>query len=713
MHVRCRKSPLVLMLLGATFLTPPGSARAAPGDVLGGEFRVNVHDLTGTADQDLAIAMDAEGDFVATWEGGGSGDNFGIFARRFDATGVALGSEFRVNTAVSGNQLDPAAAMDADGDFVVAWDSFGQDGSGYGVYAQRFDAAGNPVGPEFRVNTTTTGRQRSPSVAMDADGDFTVAWWGNGPGDDYGIFVQRFDAAGTPLGSEVLVNTATADRQLFPAVAMDADGDFVVTWQSEGSGFGFFFAQRFDAAGSKQGAEFQVNTTIANNPISPGFVRSFLDMDADGDFVVVWNSYDQDGDTSAIFARRFDAAGLARDAAEFPVNATTTNFQGGPAVAMDADGDFVVAWMGYGPGDGSGIFARRYAAAGNPLGGEVLVNTVTSQNQSTPAVAMDADGDFVVTWKSYAFDSDFGIFAQRYQGDGPVPWDFTMDGRADILWRNAGTGNAILWQMDGFTSEAAASIGAPSTDWQVAGVADFNADTKADILWRNTTTGAALIWRMDGFTKSAAGGIGKPPLAWQVVGTGDFDGDDHADILWRNTTTGAAVIWKMDGFTRLAVGVIGAPPLAWEVAGVGDFDADAKSDILWRNTTTGAALIWKMDGFAKDGSASIGKPALAWQVKGLGDFDGDARADILWRHGTSGNTIIWKMNGLTKDAAASIGAPPLVWDLEGAGDSDGDRKADILWRNWSTGAAVVWKMDGFVRDAVGGIGNVPLVWEVQ
>jgi hypothetical protein len=281
-------------------------------------------------------------------------------------------------------------------------------------------------------------------------------------------------------------------------------------------------------------------------------------MDADGDFVVAWASFGPDGSDWGIFAQRYDAAGVAQGG-EFQVNAFTTGDQELPAVAMDADGDFVVAWRSYGQdGSGYGVFAQRYDAAGVGQGGELLVNTQTSNAQNDPAIAMDADGDFVVAWASEIQDgSSDGIFAQRNQGDGPVAGDFTVDGRSDILWRNTGTGNAILWQMDGFAKEAAGSIGAPSTAWQVRGLADFNADTKTDLLWRNTSTGEAVIWLMDGFTKLAAGGIGAPSLDWQVVGTGDFDGDDHADILWRNITSGVTLIWKMDGLSKTASGGFG------------------------------------------------------------------------------------------------------------------------------------------------------------
>jgi hypothetical protein len=90
----------------------------------------------------------------------------------------------------------------------------------------------SPTGPEFLVNNTTTlSFQRSAATAMDADGDFVVVWE-SPDGDAGGVYAQRFNAAGVAQGGEFLVNTFTTGWQSSPAVAMDADGDFVVAWHS-------------------------------------------------------------------------------------------------------------------------------------------------------------------------------------------------------------------------------------------------------------------------------------------------------------------------------------------------------------------------------------------------------------------------------------------------------------------------------------------------
>jgi hypothetical protein len=142
--------------------------------------------------------MDAAGSFVVAWGGWGDGSSAAVFAQRYDASGVPQGSRFRVNSYTTGGQSGPSVASDAAGNFVVAWNS-GQDGSYSGVFAQRYDASGAPRGAEFQVNTYTTNRQLYPWVASDAVGNLAVVWesspWPQAPGQDgsgSGVFAQRF-----------------------------------------------------------------------------------------------------------------------------------------------------------------------------------------------------------------------------------------------------------------------------------------------------------------------------------------------------------------------------------------------------------------------------------------------------------------------------------------------------------------------------------------
>jgi hypothetical protein len=380
----------------------------------GAEFQVNSY--TTSLQFWPAVAWDANGNFVVAWTSDNQdGSGYGVFGQRFDASGVPQEAEFRVNSYTTGPQSDPALAFDPSGNFVVVWQGE-QDGNGYGIFGRRFNAAGVPQGSEFQVNAYTTGWQRSPKVASDATGNFVVVWYnGLQDGSSYGVFGQRFDAAGVPQGSEFQVNSYTTGFQGVPAVASDATGNFVVLWENwlpqDGNGAGVF-GQRFDAAGLPQGTEFRVNSYTSGWQRGPAVAS-----DAGGNFVVVWYSYGQDG-SIGVFGQRFNASGLAQGG-EFRVNSYTTNSQWFPAVASDAGGNFVVVWQSYGEdGSDAGVFGQRFNASGLPQGGEFQVNSYTTSSQGIPAVASGANGNFVVAWQSLGQDgSDLGIFGQRFSVD--------------------------------------------------------------------------------------------------------------------------------------------------------------------------------------------------------------------------------------------------------------------------------------------------------
>jgi hypothetical protein len=333
------------------------------------------------------VAADSDGDFVVVWNRRAGEAAFDVAGQRFSSSGEKAGAEFLINSFTAGSQSYPAVARDADGDFVVVWtDENYQDGDYSGVFGQRFNSSGGRVGGEFLVNTHTTSVQRTAAVAMEDNGDFVVTWDSyNDPDYSFGVRAQRFNAAGSKLGPEFAVNTRTSNEQYASAVAADADGDFVVVWTSDGQdlpGTPGIFGQRFDSLGAPAGAEFQVNTFVGGPQFLPfGYsAPGAVSMDADGDFVVVWTSYGQDqADGYGAFGQRFTSTGL-QISTEFQLNTYLTGSQQRPAVAMESNGDFVPVWSS-GPtpaqdGSSSGIFSRRFSFLGGP--------TVTPSQTPTP-----------------------------------------------------------------------------------------------------------------------------------------------------------------------------------------------------------------------------------------------------------------------------------------------------------------------------------------
>lgn len=323
--------------------------------------------------------------------------------------------ETLVNTQTDGYQDNSSVAFDDNGNSIVVWYS----SYDFNIHAQRYDFAGAKVGNEFVINSNTTSNPASynPEVAMDAVGDFVVTWqseyFDSGSGSiEREILARRFDAAGAAQGAEFQVNAVTTGSQVSPTLAMDADGDFVIAWlDSDQAGV---FAQRYNSAGQAQGGNFAVhdNSFFGVDPA--------VAMDADGDFVVTFSDVmGNDGFGYGIYAQRYDANGMAQGT-PFLVNSYTDNNQITSDVAMDAAGNFVVTWVSDGQdGDGYGIYAQRFDASGAMVDTEFRVNTTTSSVQKTPAIAMDDTGDFVIAWDSYYQDGDVhGVYAQRYDSQG-------------------------------------------------------------------------------------------------------------------------------------------------------------------------------------------------------------------------------------------------------------------------------------------------------
>ncbi len=373
--------------------------------------------------------------------------------------------ETRLNAYTNADQLNPSLVPLSGGGFIAVWTSNGQDGSGWGVYGQCLDAGLNPVGSEFRLNTRTendqyfTDESSHHAVAATSDGGFVATWrsW-SGDQNAWAVIAQRFGADGRKIGSETVVNTYVQDEQRDPAVAVLAQGQYVITWMSlgqDGSGWGVY-GQLFDSAGVKQGAEFRVNTTVSESQYAPsvsslangGFVVSWRDNSdshakaqifnaegakvgseltlssntsmypataaiAGGGFWAAWQSAGQDGSSWGIYAQKFSDQGV-KLGAEIKVNTTVFDSQEQPQISVRADGSFVVAWASYGQdGSGMGVYAQSFTAAGAPVGSEMQINTVATGDQSRPDVVALDDGRFIVAWQSSGQDgSGNGVYAR-------------------------------------------------------------------------------------------------------------------------------------------------------------------------------------------------------------------------------------------------------------------------------------------------------------
>ncbi|MBC7986536.1 MAG: tandem-95 repeat protein [Sphingomonadaceae bacterium] len=387
----------------------------APGDItpLGSETLVN--GAAAGAQKGASIAMLEGGGRAIVWSAPDA-NNDGIFARLFDADGTPIGPEFAVNTSTPGAQASPAIAALEGGGFVVTWNTPVAGVSE--VHARLFGSDGAPLTAEFEIDPGETVNCLNAAPAALPGGGFVIVWQVGGDSR-----VQRYDASGWAVGAEHALAVASE------CSATVLDDGYVVTYKGlDGGTDGFGIrAQLFAADGSA------IGSAIAVNEHKPGAQQaSSVCALEDNRFVVTWTSLGQDGPGSegGVYARVFASDGSPASG-EFRVNVVTAGSQANASASAQPGGGFVVTWMSAGQdGGGQGVYARAFDAGGVALGGEFRVNETTTGDQSLAArarsIATDGEGALWMVWNGNGVGDPDGVFTRRFSVDlnrAPVALD--------------------------------------------------------------------------------------------------------------------------------------------------------------------------------------------------------------------------------------------------------------------------------------------------
>jgi hypothetical protein len=374
----------------------------------GSEFQVN-STSGGNTDRSVSVGVSNNGDFAITWASIG---HDAIFARRFNTDGIAQGTQFAVNNVSAMMQYFPAMAMNGNGDFVVVWNRLT---NGLAVMGRRYNSSGIAQGVEFLVNTTLTGNQSLPVVAMNEVGNFVVAWQQETGMNAIDIYAQRFNSDGIAQGSEFLVNTFTTGSQSQPSIAMDSNGRFIIVWQSYNQDAALsdgIYAQRYNAIGVPQGSEFLVNSTTIQNQQNPSIA-----IDNNGNFAIAWQSIGH-ADGNRVYAKLYNNSGVIR-VDEFQVGDQALR----PTISMAGTGHFMIGYESSQNGPGTDIHARSYDQNAIAQGAAFCINTSLSGSQLYAGSATNKNGKSVVAWESAGQSATGYIYAQRLNlVISPVEW---------------------------------------------------------------------------------------------------------------------------------------------------------------------------------------------------------------------------------------------------------------------------------------------------
>lgn len=385
---------------------------AAPGP----QYPVNAPDPAG--EKGVASAELADGRAIVVWTDTSdlSPDPLSglIYGRFLDAAGNPIGAEFKLTSgslAEAFNSFEVGAL--SNGGFVIVWaanDATG--GTGRNVMAQIFSSSGAPVGAEFQVNANVPSNQYFPAVTGLDGGGFVVTWVDQARDPDYGaaFFIEGIKARiyfedGQPLGGEIQVNSTPTQIGGYPAIDALENGGFVISWTGRGTTSGVDVLVQTFDA---SGAKLAGQINVDSAPRMNDQHSDVIGTD-DGGFIVIWRQLNQDTGVQTIRGLDFDSPADTSGSA-FVVATSSGALDVRPSIA-ELDNGFVVVFE-TGEAGYEDVNARVFRAWDDPAGDAFLVPTKNEFRQFDSEVIPLGNG-FLVSWNdsldTYALEGNIDV----------------------------------------------------------------------------------------------------------------------------------------------------------------------------------------------------------------------------------------------------------------------------------------------------------------
>ena len=331
--------------------------------------------------------------------------------------------ENNIVSAAPSIQSNPSLALDKQGGFFVAWQDARNSASGNDIYIQRFDSLGNTYFSDNGIPVCIAdGNQQYPFAVNTTDSCVIVFWYDDRPNytNSTDLYAQKLDPEGNPLwdlnGVPVSqYNTPTPGALSEISIVSDDNGGAYVSWTRSYFGYGQLRAQRINTNGNIMwDSTGAILTDGAVDTRSPRIARNPMGV------TIV---YRHTAGSYSIYYQIVDSTGNLKFqtpgklvAVDGPQGATSI------ALADTANGEAVViAW----PANSGGLFVQAMDTIGNKLWGNdpVVINNVPGGHSELRIVRSLNTSDYYLVWKDgRRINVAYDIYAQKLNNLGQPQW---------------------------------------------------------------------------------------------------------------------------------------------------------------------------------------------------------------------------------------------------------------------------------------------------
>ncbi|MCB9220051.1 MAG: T9SS type A sorting domain-containing protein [Ignavibacteriales bacterium] len=379
---------------------------------------ITINSFTKNAQREPIITrLDITDEIVIVWKSENQVDSASagdIYMQFLDKNMQPFRGEILVNDSTIGDQKNPQIASNKNGDFIIVWSSFENNNSQniYDIKAKFFPIEQSFISDEFIVNSYRINSQIKPQVAINDNREFIIVWesWFQ-DGSDRGIYAQRFNYLMEKIGSEFLVNTTTQFSQAKPVVKYYNDGRFIITWESwnEAEKGYNLFAKVYDKDGNVLKDEFLINSYTDN-------YQWFADISISSKNIIdlVWCSWEQDGYDGGIYLRSFDE-NYNPIGEEILVNSSTEFYQWLPKIKRFEDDKKVIVWSSWNlDGSREGVYYKIFNDQNKPITLDARLNETTESYQWEPNIITLPTNEILAVWSSWnGVSDDYDVIAKN------------------------------------------------------------------------------------------------------------------------------------------------------------------------------------------------------------------------------------------------------------------------------------------------------------